>query len=90
MRLNERELVVAFVAADLLEKGCPEYRIAKYCLRKKMNLSHVAKLSKKLPSFDPHGYVLRWFHHLSERPELPDNAIESGRLLRQEILNYGK
>lgn len=90
MRLNQRDKEVALVAADLLEKGCPAYRIAKYCLRKKMSLDQVYKLSQKLPSFDPRGEVLRWFHHLSERPELPDTSIEDGRRLREEIDYYGK
>ena len=90
MRLKQSDKDIALVAADLLEKGHPSYRIAKYCLRRKMDLSQVYKLSQKLPSFDPDGSVLKWFHHLSERPELSDNWMRFGAQLREEIDHYGK
>lgn len=90
MKLTPREREVASVAADLLMKGNPSTRIAKYCLRKRMDLAQVYKLTQKIPNIDPNGDVLRTFHRLSERPEILDPSEEHGKIVRELLDNYGK
>ncbi len=90
MRLTPREREVASVAADLLMKGNPSTRIAKYCLRKKMDLSQVYKLLKKLPVMDPNRDILRVFHRLDEMPECLDQSQEHGKVLRETLDSHGK
>ena len=87
--LTPRERDVASVAADLLMKGNPSTRIAKYCLRKKMTLTQLYTLLKKMPYIDPIGDVLRTFHRLEERPEVLDQSEEYGRKVR-ELLDQKK
>jgi hypothetical protein len=87
VKLTQREREVASVAADLLMKGNPATRIAKYCLRKKMDLSAVYKLLKKMPNIDPIGDMIRTFHRLQERPNVLDMSEEYGRKVKEELEN---
>jgi hypothetical protein len=88
-RLNERELVIAFVMADLFEKGNPETRIAEYCILKKMNprqlLNFLAKI-KTLPE-DVKLTIFKQFNLLSNDVTYGDEARRHGYAMRLFLEN---
>lgn len=68
IRLNERELVIANVMADLFEKGTPETRIAEYCILKKMTSQQLLNFLEKINTL-PEAVKLTIFQRFVLRTE---------------------
>jgi len=89
MKLTKREYELATVSADLLCKGNPATRIAKYCLDKGLTEQQLRTFLEKLLDLgvDVKGDVLTSYWYLSETkcPRAADHAICFGKRLKKRL-----
>ena len=87
--LTNREFVVAHVAADLLCKGNPCTRIAKYCLYKGMTEKQIRIFCDKMIDFgvDIRREVIEAVHNLQleQHKNEPDISICFGNRLKKRL-----
>lgn len=87
-KLTEREYEVASVAADLLMKGGPEYRIAMHCVRRGLTKDQTHKLMMKLirlGALDNRTAMDVVKEYTFATTEKADPFIEKGRQLRMYL-----
>lgn len=86
--LNERERQCASVAADLLLKGSPVTRIAKYCTEQRMTKEQIRTFCLKL---EEHCgvYLTGDIMHAVQGMEqgLPDLSQHFGKILKHSLKN---
>lgn len=80
-----RELAAAYVARDLLEKGSPASRIAKYCLEeKKMTAKQIQVFCNKLDVFITDEVMLAVWD-LQDEKRRGDDYQKKGNILRRRL-----
>jgi hypothetical protein len=91
--LTKREREVASVAADLLMKGDPCTRIAKYCIDKRMTMQQVRRMLEKIRAgcIFPDNFVqriveaYRYMDSYKENVGDADSCITWGKVIKMLI-----
>lgn len=87
--LTKREYELASVSADLLSKGNPATRIAKYCLEMGLTEQQLRTFLEKLLhlGIDVKGDVMTSYWYLSDTqcPHAADQAIGFGKRLKERL-----
>lgn len=91
MKLTERDRDIISVMCDLLDKGNPETRIAKYIIEKNLSSEQLSRFLFKLGLPMEWSSRIRWeYDNLKTNAESRDGAQNVGKHLRERVFGDKK